>query len=100
MWGARRTWFAARYWAEVIFTGRLKASSPAMTRLMGTIRQDQNKAFEREVAAVLGKSGMPVTASAVKHVNGRRLLSAGADLGDIDAVALDPCTASELDGGM
>jgi hypothetical protein len=92
MWGARRTWFAARYWAEVIFTGRLKASSPAMTRLMGTIRQDQNKAFEREVAAVLRQSGMPVTASAVKQVNGRRLLTDGADLGDIDAVAIDPAS--------
>jgi len=91
-WGARRTWFAARYWAEVIFTGRLKASSPPMTRLMGTIRQDQNKAFEREVATVLGQSGMPVTASAVKQVDGRRLLSGGADLSDIDAIALDPAS--------
>ena len=90
MWGARRAWYAARYWAEVIFTGRLKANSPAMTKLMGTIRQDQNKAFERQVAVVLGQAGMPITASAVKQISGRRLLSAGGDLGDIDAIALDP----------
>jgi hypothetical protein len=90
MWGSRRTWFAARYWAELIFTGRLRGTTQAMKTLMGKIRQGQNKAFEREVATVLGQSGMPVTSAAVKRICGQRLLSAdGADLGDIDAIALD-----------
>ena len=92
-WGARRTWFAARYWTELVFAARLKATSTPMKKLLGTIRQDQNKRFEREVAAVLGQSGMPITDSAVKHIGGRRLVSStGADLGDIDAIALDPVT--------
>jgi hypothetical protein len=91
MWGSRRVWFAARYWTELIFTGRLKGTTAAMKTLMGTIRQDQNKAFEREVEAILGQSGMPITGTAVKRISGRRLVSAdGADLGDIDAIALDP----------
>ena len=51
------------------------------------------EAFEREVETVLGRSGMPVTGTAVKRICGRRLLSAaGADLGDIDAIALDPAS--------
>ena len=93
MWGSRRTWFAARYWTELIFTGRLKGTAPTMKTLLGTIRQDQNKAFEREVEAILGQSGMPITGTAVKRISGHRLVSAaGADLGDIDAIALDPAS--------
>lgn len=93
MWGSRRTWFAARYWTELIFAGRVKGTTQAMKTLRGTIRQDQNKAFERKVEATLGQSGMPVTAAPVKRICGRRLLSAdGADLGDIDAIALDPAS--------
>ena len=52
MWSSRRTWFAARYWTELMFTGRLRGTTPAMKTLLGTIRQDQNKAFEREVGAI------------------------------------------------
>jgi hypothetical protein len=93
MWSSRRTWFAARYWTELIFTGRLQGTTQAMKKLRGTIRQDQNKAFEREVAAVFAQSGMPVTGTGVKRISGQRLLSPdGADLGDIDAIALDPAS--------
>lgn len=91
MWSSRRTWFAARYWAELVYTGRLRGTTPAMKTLLGTIRQDQNKAFEREVEALLSQSGFPVTGTGVKRICGQRLLSTdGADLGDIDAIALDP----------
>jgi len=93
MWGARRAWSAARYWTEVVYTGRLKADARAMVKLMGSIRQDQNRAFERQVAADLHQSGMPITASGAKKIEGRRLLSRdGDDLGDIDAIALDPAS--------
>jgi hypothetical protein len=90
-WGARRALYAARYWEELIFTGRVRGATPPMKTLMGTIWQDQNKAFERKVEAVLRQSGIPVTGSAIKRICGQRLLSAsGADLGDIDAIALEP----------
>jgi hypothetical protein len=91
MWSSRRTWFAARYWTELIHTGRLRATTQAMKTLMGTIRQDQNTAFERDVATILAQAGMPVTGTGLKRISGQRLLSPdGADLGDIDAIALDP----------
>ena len=91
MWGTRRAAFARRYWAELIFTARLKSKTKAMAQLMGTIRQHQNKAFEHQVATVLSQAGMPVTAASVKRIAGHRLVSgSGADLGDIDAIALDP----------
>jgi hypothetical protein len=93
MWSSRRAWFAARYWTELIFTGRLKGATQPMKTLMGTIRQDQNKAFEREVKAVLAQSGFPFAGTGVKRICAQRLLSTdGADLGDIDAIALDPAT--------
>lgn len=93
MWGSRRTWFAARYWTELIFAGRIKGTTQAMKTLMGTIRQAENKAFERKVETTLGQSGMPITAATVKRICGRRLLSTdGADLGDIDAIALNPAS--------
>ncbi len=64
-----------------------------MAQLMGTIRQDQNKAFENQVVTVLTQAGMPVTAPSVKQIAGHRLVSgSGADLGDIDAIALDPAS--------
>lgn len=91
MWSSRRTWFAARYWTELIHSGRLRATTPTMKTLMGTIRQDQNTAFEREVETILAQSGMPATGTGLKRICGQRLLSPdGADLGDIDAIALDP----------
>jgi hypothetical protein len=93
MWSSRRSWFAARYWAELIYTARLRGTTHVMKALMGTIRQGQNKAFEREVETLLVRSGFPVTGTGVKRICGQRLLSSdGADLGDIDAIALDPAT--------
>jgi hypothetical protein len=83
----------ARYWTEVIYAVRLQSTTQAMKKLMGTIRQDQNKAFEREVASIFAQSGMPVTGTGVKKICGQRLLSPdGADLGDVDAIALDPAS--------
>jgi hypothetical protein len=91
MWGARRALYAARYWEELIYAGRVRGTTRTMKTLMGTIRQDQNKAFERKVETVLRQSGIPVTGSGIKRICGQRLLSAsGADLGDIDAIALEP----------
>lgn len=90
VWGAQRAWFAARYWAEQVFAGRLNGTTREMRALLGTIRQDQNKAFERQVEAALAQAGMPITATAVKRISGQRLTSAdGADLGDIDAIGLN-----------
>lgn len=91
IWGVRRTWSTVRYWADLVHGARVKATSPELRRLNGTIRQAQNKAFEQDVADVLAAAGM-TTAVGVKKVSGRRPVEGREELGDIDALAADPRT--------
>lgn len=90
-WGVRRVWSSGHYWLQLIFSGRMRGDTDAMKKLTGWIRQKENNDFERQVAQALRAAGMPHDAHGVKRVGGHRLISSeGRDLGDIDALAVDP----------
>ncbi|WP_412078853.1 hypothetical protein ACLF6K_36230 [Streptomyces xanthophaeus] len=90
-WASRHVWSTGPYWADLVYSGRLKASSPMMKKLMGSIRQEHNKEFEKEAQAALAAAGCPITAHSVAKIAGRRLVSPqGHDLGDIDAMGINP----------
>ena len=90
-WAPRHVWSTGPYWADLVYSGRLKGSSATMKTLMGSIRQEHNKEFEREAQAALARGGCPITAGNVTKIAGRRLMSPqGDDLGDIDAMGINP----------
>ncbi|MER5905091.1 hypothetical protein ABT150_34270 [Streptomyces mirabilis] len=95
MWGPRRVYDTARYWGALIYSGRMRGQTKAMKRLMGTIRQAENKQFEQTAADTLRLAGCSIVASSISKFNGRRLSSPeGSDLGDIDALGIDPKSRS------
>ncbi|WP_109036428.1 hypothetical protein [Streptomyces rubrogriseus] len=90
-WAPRHVWSTSRYWVDLVYSGRLKASSATMKKLMGSIRQEHNKEFEKEAQRALVRAGCSVTAHSVGKIAGRRLMSSqGHDLGDIDAMGINP----------
>lgn len=91
LWGVRRAWASGHYWMQLIFSGRMRGTTPAMKQLTGWIRQEENSLFECRVADTLRSAGIPHTACRLKRISGRRLVSPnGNDLGDLDALGLDP----------
>ncbi|WP_147286267.1 hypothetical protein [Streptomyces parvulus] len=90
-WAPRHVWSTGSYWVDLVYSGRLKATSATMKKLMGSIRQDHNKEFEKAAEKALADAGCPITAHSVGKIAGRRLMSPqGDDLGDIDAMGINP----------
>ncbi|MFE5175674.1 hypothetical protein [Streptomyces sp. NPDC056634] len=90
VWGARHTWSSGSYWVNLIYSGRLRSTSSAMKKLLGVIRQDENKAFEAHVVDTLKAGGCSLAVRGVSKIAGRRLTSVeGHDLGDIDALGIN-----------
>jgi hypothetical protein len=90
VWGARHTWTSGPYWIDLIYSGRLRSTSRPMKKLLGVIRQDENKAFETRVTDTLKAGGCSIAVCGVSKIAGRRLLSPeGHDLGDIDAIGFN-----------
>ncbi|MFD7431907.1 hypothetical protein ACFV6Z_33370 [Streptomyces sp. NPDC059818] len=88
-WAPRHLWSTGRYWVDLLYSGRLKASSKRMKKLMGSIRQGHNKEFEQDAQQALARAGCTITAHSVDKIAGRRLVSPeGHDLGDIDALGI------------
>ncbi|MFI9024361.1 hypothetical protein [Streptomyces sp. NPDC053560] len=89
IWGARHLWTSGTYWMDLVYSGRLRGKSRPMKKLMGSIRQDHNKAFETQAVDALKTGGCCQAARGIDKVAGRRLMSSeGHDLGDIDALGL------------
>ncbi|MFB8101723.1 hypothetical protein ACFC3O_02640 [Streptomyces sp. NPDC056007] len=90
MWAPRHVLSTGPYWVYLLYSGRLKARSATMKKLMGSIRQDHNKEFEKESERALAGAGCSITAHSVGKIAGRRLMSPqGDDLGDIDALGIN-----------
>ncbi|MFF2063814.1 hypothetical protein ACFVWZ_18740 [Streptomyces sp. NPDC058200] len=89
-WAPRHVWSTGSYWVNLVYSGRLKVTSATMKTLMGSIRQDHNKEFEKESERALADAGCSITAHSVGKIAGRRLMSPqGDDLGDIDAMGIN-----------
>ncbi len=91
VWGPRRTWSAGSYWTHLVYSGRMRAKSKLLKDLVSTIRQDENVAFEHAVADALAAGGCAIKDARLAKVCGKKLRSPeGDDLGDIDAIGIDP----------
>ncbi len=90
VWCVRRTFSAASFWLDLVFSGRIKCHNKGkLNTLMGSIRQDANKQFEEDVAAVLRANGVSQVVRGIKKFNGKRIADRqGNDLGDVDAMGI------------
>lgn len=89
VWGNRRLWSAGEYWLNLIYSGRMRAKTSELRRVVSTIRQEENSAFEQSVADAFGRGGCSLTAARLSKVDGKKLQSSnGDDLGDIDAIGI------------
>ncbi|MEX0761242.1 MAG: hypothetical protein WD333_02205 [Dehalococcoidia bacterium] len=90
-WGNRHVVHWSRYFFELCTTGRIKATSEELVRLIGRRRDLESKAFETHVADIFATSlGRENVRLRAKKFAGARLLGGdGNDLGDVDVLAAD-----------
>ena len=80
LWGNRQLISAMRYTVDLCTTGRLKATTGALKRIVGDIRQSKAEEFESGVGRLVGDlTGIP-TKVRVRKVGGKKLLESGRDL--------------------
>jgi len=90
LWTNRQIVLAARYIVDLCATGRLKATTGALKRLVGKLRQSKAKEFEAAVGRVVSDlTGTPAKAR-VRKVGGQKIVESGRDLGDIDVLGIIP----------
>lgn len=90
LWGPRHLYTAQTYLVELCLSGRLKAHTPQMQRLMSTFSRTQGKVFNDMVAELLAPVPGMILRTRVKKVGELRVVDTeGLDLGDIDVLAID-----------
>ena len=88
LWGNRQLISAMRYTVDLCTTGRLKATTGALKRVVGDIRQSKAEEFESGVGRLVGDlTGTPAEVR-VRKVGGKKIVESGRDLGDIDVLGI------------
>lgn len=89
-WGSRNTYQSGRYLTDLCASARLKADSEEMARYLGSVRSDENDAFNDLVAEHFEQRGLVVRRRVDRIGKSRVARPNGEDLGDIDVLAADP----------
>jgi hypothetical protein len=89
-WGNRHMIQALRYLTELCVSGRLKANSAELKRVIGRWREQEAKSFEESVANTITQITNVPAIIRFKKVKGCKMLVNGQDLGDIDVLAIAP----------
>ena len=96
LWGNRQLISAMRYTVDLCTSGRLKATTSALKRVVGDIRQAKAEEFEAGVGRLVGDlTGTPAKVR-VRKVGGKKLIESGRDLGDIDVLGIIPSERTVL----
>lgn len=88
-WGNRHLYTSARNLVHLFQSGRLKADSPEMRKVVGRRRELEGRGFNDQVAEIVERSGNAKALRRVGKVGGLRLGSPDEDLGDIDVFAVN-----------
>lgn len=96
VFGFRSIYRLGPYWLDNLLSGRLqgRANTIEMQRCITEARRKINDSFARSVGARLDSFGLASRLSVNKIAGHRIVDSAGADLGDIDVLAVEPHTRS------
>lgn len=90
IWGPRAVTSAAHYLLDLLQTGRYRARSTALRRVLGDVNTRRGRAFNRQVAAFVLSLGLRPVQEQAKVFGAVRMRDGqGQDLGDIDVFAVD-----------
>ena len=90
LWGNRQLILTTRHLVDLCTTGRLKATTGSLKRVVGDIRQTKAEEFEATVGRLVSDlTGMPSKVR-VRKVGGKKIVESGRDLGDIDVLGVIP----------
>jgi hypothetical protein len=90
VWGSRHIVHAYENLMALCLTGRYRATSPQLTRLIGMQRDAYGKGFARRVADVASRASGVLVRTEIDRVGGLRLeRSRGQSIGDVDVLVVD-----------
>jgi hypothetical protein len=91
IWGVRHCYAAHRYFGGLVIDGYLKAESTRMRSLIGRLRDEDGRQFNKSVTELFERQEGLVVRSQVKKIGRLRIeRRRGEDLGDIDVLVADP----------
>jgi len=91
VWGVRHCYVAHQYFGGLVIDGYLKAESPRMRALIGRLRDEDGREFNRSVTELYERQEGLVVRPQVKKIGRLRIeRRPGEDLGDIDVLVADP----------
>jgi hypothetical protein len=91
VWGVRHCYVAHQYLGRLVIDGYLKAESPRMRGLIGRLRDEDGRQFNKSVTELFEREEGLVVRPQVKKIGRVRIeRRPGEDLGDIDVLVADP----------
>lgn len=91
IWGLRHCYVAHQYFGGLVIDGYLKAESPGMRALIGRLRNEDGRQFNKSVTELFERQAGLIVRSQVKKIGRLRIeRRRGEDLGDIDVLVADP----------
>jgi hypothetical protein len=91
VWGVRHCYVAHQYFGRLVIDGYLKAESPRMRALIGRLRDEDGREFNKSVTELFERQEGLVVRPQVKKIGRVRIeRRPGEDLGDIDVLVADP----------
>ena len=90
LWGNRHIIQAMNYLRQLCLSGRIKTKSVELKRVTGTWREQEAKAFEQSVAAIISDLTGVQAKVRFRKLGKLKLFAGGKNLGDIDVLAAVP----------
>ena len=88
LWGNRHLMSAIQYVTDLSSSGRLRATSDPLRRIMGDIRQQKATEFEDSVGRLVSGVTGETAKVRVRKVGGKKIMKSGLDLGDVDVLGI------------
>jgi hypothetical protein len=90
VWGVRHCYVAHQYFGNLVINGYLKAESPRMRALIGRLRDEDGREFNKSVTELYERQAGLIVREQVKKIGHLRIeRRPGEDLGDIDVLVAD-----------
>lgn len=90
LWGQRHIHSARTYLYNLCFSGRLRAKSDVLRKVLGKINNYEGELFNQQVANYLAKFPNLIIQVGVRKIGHLRLTNDSGDIGDIDVLIADP----------
>ena len=90
LWGNRHLISAIQYITDLSSSGRLRATSDPLKRIMSDIRQEKAAEFEDLVGRLVSDVTDRSARVRVRKVGGKKITKRGLDIGDLDVLGIVP----------